>query len=382
MRLFFRVLENLAGWRLIGHVLVTAFADFSGVASLGIDACSYKSALYVGVRKAGTTSQLRSEALVRSLPGCDWTLIDTAVPFAKTGRLWRSMASRLKLGPAIRSVNDYLLVNLPDRKFDLIWIDKGVFLWPSTVQQLRRRVSRLVYYTPDTSFLSNQSRFFEKTIKLYDLVVTTKSLELNEFLRRIEPRRLLLVTQTYDRQLHYPRCRFEDKRREAVLIGLCEPSRERLVRGLLEAGIPVCVGGHGWQRFVHACGFRLPLTYLGPEVFGEMYAEAISRASIGLGMLTQRFPELHTTRTFEIPACGTALATPATVETRSIFQPDEAIFFEDKAELLAKIWALWKDVDELKRISLAGLERVKRGGFDNDSLIVRVLGKLHELDYA
>ena len=344
------------------------------------DRAEHGAALYVGIRLPGTTSQLRSEALVRSLPDCDWTLIDTSIPYARSNRIWRSLAWRLKIGPVLRSLNDYVLRCLPKRCFDLVWIDKGVFLWPSTVRQLRACARKLVYYTPDTSFLRNRSTFFEKTISLYDLVVTTKSLEVQEFQRRMDLNRLLLVTQTYDRSLHYPRCEFEEKNHEAILIGLCEPSRERLVRNLLDADIPVRVGGHGWERFTRRCGPNLPLVYLGPEVFGEAYAESISHASVGLGMLTHRFPELHTTRTFEIPACGTALATPATADTERFFQSDEVIFFEDPTELVAKIQMLWRNVGELQRISAAGYQRVKSGGFDNDTLVVRVLTKLQELD--
>ena len=96
--------------------------------------------------------------------------------------------------------------------------------------------SHLVYYTPDTSFLHNQSRFFNQTLQFYDRVITTKSLEVPEFQRRMSAERLLLTTQSYDQQLHYPRVPFQKKRKEAVLIGLCEASRERCVAALLEAG--------------------------------------------------------------------------------------------------------------------------------------------------
>ena len=226
----------------------------------------------------------------------------------------------------------------------------------------------------DTSFLHNRSRFFERTIDLYDLIVTTKSPEISEFRRRVSTEKLLLTSQSYDSTLHYPRCSFAEKRHEAVLIGLSEPSREHTVLRLLQAGIPVRIGGRGWERFVQRCGSRLPLTYAGPAIFGHEYAVTLSSALLGLGMLTRRFPELHTTRTLEIPACGTALATPITSETRKFFQPNEAIFFENADDLVAKAIELWPRLDDLRSITEAGLARIRGGSFDNDSMIATVLG--------
>ena len=180
------------------------------------------SCLYVGIRTPGTTSRLRSDALMRVLPGALWNGIDTDVPFRSAFRVWRSLAFRLRWGPAVHAINQYVLDRLPTEPLDLVWVDKGVCLWPTTVLRLRQLAKHLVYYTPDTSFLHNRSRFFNQTLSLYDRVVTTKSLELSEFRRRVDANKLILTTQSYDQRLHFPRVPFEKKRPEAALIGLCE----------------------------------------------------------------------------------------------------------------------------------------------------------------
>jgi hypothetical protein len=332
--------------------------------------------VYIGIRSPGTTSRLRSDALLRALTERCWTLIDTDVPFQAAWRPWRSLAFRLRAGPAVAAINRFVLDRLPTAPVELIWVDKGVCLWPETVQRLRSLSRRLVYYTPDTSFLHNWSRHFNRTLQLYDLVVTTKSLEVAEFHRRMDPDRLLLVTQTYDRQLHFPRCDFAAKRREAVLIGLCEPAREACVRTLLEAGIPVRIGGRGWESFARTHQHNLLLHFEGDAVFGEHYAQTLSAASIGLGLVTQRFHELHTTRTLEIPACGTALATPRTSETQAMFADGEALFFDSYAELAHKINQLFANPGQLEQLSAAGRQRVLSEPWDNDSLIRKVLKHL------
>ncbi|MFM7037890.1 MAG: hypothetical protein ACKO2L_09210, partial [Planctomycetaceae bacterium] len=154
---------------------------------------THPAAIYIGIRSPGTTSRLRCDALLRSGRQRGWLLIDTDVPFQAALRPWRSLAFRLRTGPAVSAINRYVLDRLPRDPVELIWVDKGVCLWPETVQRLRSLTKQLVYYTPDTSFLHNWSRHFNRTLHLYDLVITTKSLEVAEFHRRMDPARLLLV---------------------------------------------------------------------------------------------------------------------------------------------------------------------------------------------
>lgn len=332
--------------------------------------------LYVGIRTPGTTSRLRSDALARALPQSEWSIIDTDVPFGSAFRLWRSLAFRLRVGPAVTAMNQYVLDRLPAGPVDLIWVDKGVCLWPSTISRLRELCRWLVYYTPDTSFLHNRSRFFNQSLSCYDLVVTTKSLELSEFQRRIPAEKLLLVTQTYDQQLHFPRVPFEKKRREAVLVGLCEPAREACVAAFLNAGIPVRIGGRGWESFLRGHQRDVNLFFEGEAVFGDHYADVLSRASIGLGLVTRRFAELHTTRSFEIPACGTALATEDNSEIRQIYGDGDVVFFRDFNELTVKCAELLQDSVALRKLTDRGLQCVRRSGCHNDGMVARVLSSL------
>ncbi|MFM7165640.1 MAG: glycosyltransferase [Planctomycetaceae bacterium] len=330
-------------------------------------------AAWVGIRTPGTTSRLRSDALQRVLPAAEWAVIDTDLPFRSAARVWRSLAFRYRLGPAVQAMNRYVAQQLPAGQYDLIWVDKGVCLSSTTIRRLRACSHRLVYYTPDTSFLHNRSRFFYQTAALYDLVVTTKSLEVEQFGRLIGADRLLLTTQSYDSRLHYPRVSFAQKRPEAVFVGLCEPDRETCVQALLQAGVPVRLGGVGWDFFLQRNQRNPLLTFAGRSVFGEDYASTLSAASIGLGLLTKRFPELHTTRTFEIPACGTVLATESTSETARFFNASQALFFSDYSQLARRVIELLHNPATLQQLSAAGQTAVAAGGYDNDSMVRRVL---------
>ncbi|HQX49781.1 MAG TPA: glycosyltransferase, partial [Planctomycetaceae bacterium] len=366
-------------------------------------------ALFIGIQSAGTTSQRRADTLREIVSPCSWTMIDTGATFQRYPRWAQSMRFRLRSGPAVWAMNRMLLAELTnvseqaaergvssspgsgflnvsemsdDRQtrstthaelYDIAWIDKGVCLWPQTVRKIRQLARKMVYYTPDTSFFANRSRFFEATASLYDLIVTTKLLELSSYEALVPRDRIALVTQSFDAKHHMSHCTFQKKRKEAVLIGLCEPDREQCVECLLSNGIAVRVGGIGWERLVRRHAGNDLLRYEGPRVFGEHYSNVISRASVGLGLLTKQFPELHTTRTFEIPACGTALATVRTSDTSQFFGEDEVIFFADYGELALRIKELMNDEHQLRAVTEAGTRRVQSGDFSNERVLRKVL---------
>lgn len=334
--------------------------------------------LTIGIDRPGTTSHHRRLVLEKLLPEFDALAIDTAVPFDASSRFARSLAFRTKSGPAVTSINRYVaerLDSLPGN-FDLIWLDKAVFLHPRTIEALRDRTEKLVHYTPDTAFLGNRSRHFAQSGSLYDLLVTTKSLELDSYRRAFPDTDLLLSSQGYFEEMHRPLVPFEEKRDEVAFVGLAEPSRFAFVEALLAAEIPVRVAGRGWSRFVDRHRSHPHFTFEGDTLFGEAYARFLSSALFSPGLLSKRFPELHTTRTLEIPACGTALLTERNEETSAFFAEDEAVFFSGIEELIARLRALRANREEVKEITGKGLARVRRDGRGYESLLSSVLERI------
>lgn len=306
-------------------------------------------------------------------PGWTWTWIDTDPPMVASARVWRTLAFRYKRGSAVSRVNDVVTGALRGTKQDMVWVDKGVFLRPATVRCLRNAANRFVHFTPDTAFHENRSRFFNETAALYDLLVTTKSFETEEYLRLSE--RLLVTTQGYDSGTHFPRVSNDERRHEAVFVGLAEPDRERCIATLLEHGIPVRLAGLGWKRFLRRWRDDPLLEFEGEQVFGSAYASLLSRSWIGLGLLSKRFPELHTTRTFEIPACGAVLATEITADTKRFFDNDEAMFFEDYEDLALRLREVFRggSPGTLRSIAEGGRRRLIADGRDYSRLLSEVL---------
>lgn len=293
----------------------------------------------------------------------------------ESARLWRTLAFRHHTGPAVERINRLVLRELNDSRRDLVWVDKGVFLRYSTLRAVRSLSGRMVHFTPDTAFNASRSRHFEKGLGLYDLTVTTKSFEAPEYHRRAGVEKTLVTTQGYDSRVHFPRGSDAARRREVVFAGLAEPDRERCVATLLGNGIPVRLAGHGWEGFRRRWDDHPHLSFVGSGVFGDAYAKLLSSSWIGLGLLSKRFPELHTTRTFEIPACGAVLATERTQETSRFFADEEALFFDDYGQLAQLAGDLLGEsgLQSVRDVAAAGRRRVQSDGRHYESIIGSIL---------
>ncbi len=318
---------------------------------------------------------MRAESLRRLTPEFEWTWVDTDPPLQQAARVWRTLAFRSRVGRAVNRINEEVGAGIGREPHDLIWVDKGVFLREASVQRLRNSARRLIHYTPDTAFHENRSAHFERTLGLYDLAVTTKAFEVDEYENRIGPEKVLLTTQGYDLAVHYPRNTDAERRRETLFIGLAEPDREACVATLLDNDISVRLAGRGWTRFVRRHQGNPCLIYEGDDVFGDDYASLLSRSWIGLGLLSRRFPELHTTRTFEIPACGAMLASPRTSETTTFFADSEALFFDAYSTLASRLKVLLTEpgLDSVASVASAGHRRVLASARDYDSILGAVL---------
>jgi hypothetical protein len=318
---------------------------------------------------------MRAEWLRRLRPEWEWEWLDTDALVLRTSRVSQSLAYRIQRGPAVSAINGALREWFSHRSFGLTWVDKGVFLEPSAVREMRNKSRRLVHYTPDTAFFANKSRFFNETVSQYDVVVTTKSFEEKQYVERGAAKSLLITTQGFDPEVHFPRRENEGREKGVAFVGLSEPSRERVISALLENGIPVRLAGAGWKNFVRRFADSSLLKFEGASLYGDAYASLYSECWVGLGLLSKRFPELHTTRTFEIPACGAVLSTERNDETAKFFADEDALFFdepEDLAERLTKVFEL-KDSTTLEQIAAKGRARVISDSRDYPSILSRVL---------
>lgn len=312
------------------------------------------------------------------------TAFDT-LPFQRQGsRTIRSLSHRTNVGGPVRALNAALAAVATEQNYDLVWIDKGVWIYPETLAALKRKAQTglAIHYSPDAQFSDNRSRHFFRCLPDYDLAVTTKPAELKKY-RAAGARDVILILQGYSGKFR-PGVGSAERRRnlaaEVCFIGRRETHYERRLRAAAEATDDLAIWGQPWPNYArrHAWASR---AVRGAGLWGDDYPTALSAARIALGLLTKRSPETTTTRSFEIPASGGFLLAERTDDHLALFKEGrEADFFSSDEEMVDKIRFYLGHESVRSKIAEAGQIRCVLSGYDLVGQFRRVfayVAKLH-----
>jgi len=323
---------------------------------------------------AGLNSGGNGADRLRELEALGYELIsfDLKRRFDEAHRHEKSLAARFNTGPVVRRINRELQTLASARRFDAIWIDKGVWIYPSTLRFLKSRATTgiAIHFTPDSQLLLNRSRHFLRGIADYDLCVTSKPVEVDLY-RKNGAHDVLLASQGFG-----SRCRPPDSANivsDVVFVGRCEPHYTGRLRALSDANLDVRVYGRPWVEYAQRHPWAQKVVR-GGSLWGDEYVSALASSSIALGLLTKRFPESATTRTFEIPACGGFLLAERTDEHLSLFEEGtEAEFFGSDEEMVSKARFYSANGSARARIAAAGLQRCIKSNYDSLSQLRRIM---------
>lgn len=344
---------------------------------------SSKHILYVGQLWEGATSYDRLRAL-REL-GCSLLEFDVSEYLVPRSRIESILAHHLNYGRAINELNRDLLEFAYKQETNIthIWIDKGKWITPETLQQLRSCTgAMLVHYSLDPQLVFNRSRQFTGSIPHYDVLFTTKRFELDLYLQ-VGAAHVYLVDQSYDHTRFFPRAlSAEDQRKygsDLCFIGHHEDHYGSCLSAALQSKCQARVWGPGWRS--QAAAYRWGKQCVPEEaVWGEQYPIALNGAKIALGLLTKRYQETTTTRTFEIPACGTFMLAERTDDHLRLFEEGiEAEFFASAEELVDKVRYFLAHPNERAHIALAGYNRCLQSGYSNVHRMRQALDLIDEV---
>jgi|HubBroStandDraft_1064217.scaffolds.fasta_scaffold73762_2 spore maturation protein CgeB len=341
--------------------------------------------LFLGSIAPGQTSRMRMRALERL--GHEVLGVNTAEPWAKASWLARQTQRRLNQGAVIDQINGSALAAARQFRPDLVWAEKQEYLRPETVDALGEGGAWRAHYTPDPYFILRWRRtpIMDAAIGRFDLLLYCKAYEAEGYEALGKP--LIYLPLGYCDEVHRPLPSLDPRWRCAVgFIGGWEPRRERMLRAVAAHVDDMKIWGVYWDfladgrwtlrrqlilsrlagpdAFKIARDARLAAAWQGGEIYDDDYARALTGSRIGVGFLRQAWPDQHTTRTFEIPACGSLLLADRTEEHRSFFEEGrEAEFFGSEAELADKAQFYAGNEPARARIAAAGRARGLASGY-------------------
>jgi len=266
-------------------------------------------------------------------------------------------------------------------KPELIFIIQGTYLAPSVLATIANKTGATVFYFHPDDFFNpvNAPRHAVKCVPLYDCVFTPKSFNISEFLG-IGAKRVEFLPYAYDPEFHHPVQVTEQDRAiygsNVTFVGAWRRDRAELLEMLVPYGLKVW--GPGWHRVSRRSALHQCLALKG--VYREEMCKVFNASKIALGLLNRANRDLHTTRTFEIPACGGFMLAERTTEHLEFFEEGREIeCFSNPQELLAKVEYYLAHDDERLRIARAGHQRVLKGGHTYLERMRRVLKVYEEI---
>jgi spore maturation protein CgeB len=287
------------------------------------------------------------------------------IPFFEGRAKWERILERVTLtGSRFARANASFRALCREHDPDIVWIDKGIWVSPSTIEELRSRGCFLAQHNTDALYhtrwrVRRSYRGLRATLPSYDLYFTTNLQDFHRLSQGTKPRTEL----TY---LGYDHLRFNaarltaellgEWRSELLFVGHHEPRTEAMVLGLIEAGLPVTVYGVGWERAREKKRLRGHVQFR--PLADEEYVCALKATKIGLCFVSEMNGNQTAGRSFEIPACGTFLLAMRTPQHRECYEEGvEAEFFGDIPELVQKA-KFYLDHDE-RRLEIARRGRLR-----------------------
>jgi spore maturation protein CgeB len=299
---------------------------------------------------------------------------------AKGERRIDAVLRRVGLGRAAtnaRRLNRELRSRARDA-YDLVCVIKGLSVERGSVEALKAAnpKGRVVLWTCDDQYLPhNQSRAFLEAAPAYDMIFTCKSQNLDGELSGLGFRRVEFLYQAYSEIHHQPAPNPVSRHAgRVVFVGFAERERFDHMNHLARNGVEVDVYGSGWERAVYRRRGHPNLKLHMRPLIGAEYTDALSNAAVSLCFLRALNRDRHTSRTFEIPACGGFMIGERTAEHQALFEEGrEAEFFASPDELLAKVRRYLADPVRRAAVAQAGFERTRNSEYSYRRMVERII---------
>lgn len=238
--------------------------------------------------------------------------------------------------------NKRILSKMEKSFYDVVFVVKGNHIFPKTIKTIRRQYPniKMINWSLDDMFAKhNRSIFYSLNLKEYDLVVSTKSYNLDKSeLPSMGAKNILFQNNSFypfgyiksiERKSHYDY--------DVCFIGTAEKERFDSMNFLAKNGIKVTVFGSGWEKGIYSHAHP-NLTINCKNINGKDYFETIAASKISLCFLRKINRDKQTLRTVEIPSVGGFMLAEFSEEHQSMFEDSlEASFFKTDKELLEKV---------------------------------------------
>ncbi len=300
----------------------------------------------------------------------------------------RRIRYRFKLGVEgkIKKFNTLLFEHIRNVKPDILWVFKGVDIYPDTLSRIRDLGVKTVNYNPDhpliRTFRSGGGSEIEKAIPYYDLFLCYSRdlmLELNRRFNGSVKTEYLPFGYDIPPDINAKLSTIHEETPRLCFIG--NPDNElrfQILSEMIKAGIPIDIYGLGWHKYFRR---RSKDSRIFPGVYNDEYWLKLREYRVQLNIFRPHNFNSHNMRSFEIPAVGGIQLAPDSIEHREFFDNGKEIFlYKNKDEIKDKAFMiLGMSKDEVQKVRLAATLRCLKDGYSYKNRSEIVYGAFNKL---
>ena len=225
----------------------------------------------------------------------------------------------------LREINAELIEKIAKNKPDIVFVFKGMEVFPETLKWIRSTGVKLVNYNPDNPFIfsgkGSGNRNITQSISLYDLHLTYDS-EVKYKIEKDFGIACSILPFGFDLSFElFADCQLQEEISKVCFLGSPDLHRAAFINSLARNELSIDVYGQGWNKFVSRENIKVH-----DAVYDDVFWRVLQRYRVQLNLMRPHNPCSHNMRTFEIPGVGGIQLAPNTRDHATYFKPDSEIF--------------------------------------------------------
>jgi spore maturation protein CgeB len=262
---------------------------------------------------------------------------------------------------------------------EIIWVFKGMEIYPDSLHWAKDRGISLVNYNPDNPFIftgkGSGNKNVTNSIRLYDLHFTYD----NDIRERMVmdygiPTSILPFGFEISDEL-YAECKKQEEIVKVCFLGNPDKKRAAFILQLADH-IPIVLYGNHWERFV----FHKNITVHEP-VYGNELWKTLYRYRVQLNLMRIHNPRSHNMRSFEVTGIGGIGLFPNTQDHATYFENGKEVFLYSTIEECVKQCMVLLNLNsaDANKIRLSAREKSLQAGYSYKDRAKQVLQEIKQL---
>jgi spore maturation protein CgeB len=244
---------------------------------------------------------------------------------------------RAGLSTILKKINGEFKVVVHDFSPDIIWIFKGMEIFPDSLKWARARGIKLANYNGDSPFIfsgrGSGNKNVTASIGLYDLFLTYSSVDRNTMESKFKVQSEILPFGFDVSDNVYNISIEAEEIKKVCFVGNPDSMRANFIKELANKGVASDVYGSSWNNFINH-----PKVSIFEPVKHNEFWKTLRKYRIQLNLMRPHNPTTHNMRTFECGGIGAIQLAPNTWDHRRCFKNEEEIFlFENIEECMERI---------------------------------------------